>query len=150
MTYHVKMRAVWERVPEDMKGWSPAVDVFERGDGIVATGWSHNGSVYTMLTVKYSPGGAMLWEKRYTAPADAQGRKVKVDGAGNVIVTGSANGTRNQVKMDAVVRMKGSFRAVALLDPAISDAELFGLRNRFHGISHQKQWQSRPDVRRRA
>jgi HSP20 family protein len=30
------MRAVWERVPEDMKGWSPAVDVFERGEAIVA------------------------------------------------------------------------------------------------------------------
>ncbi|MGE5817463.1 MAG: hypothetical protein ACM37Z_05520 [Deltaproteobacteria bacterium] len=67
-----------------------------------------------------------------------------------VIVTGSGNGTRKQGKMDAVVRMKGSFRTVALLDPAISDAELFGLRNRFDGISHQKQWQSRPDVRRRA
>jgi len=24
------MRAVWERVPEDIKGWSPSVDVFER------------------------------------------------------------------------------------------------------------------------
>ncbi len=30
------MRAVWERVPEDMKGWSPAVDIFERGEAIVA------------------------------------------------------------------------------------------------------------------
>jgi predicted TIM-barrel fold metal-dependent hydrolase len=66
------------------------------------------------------------------------------------IVTGSANGTRNQVTMDALARIKGSFRVLALLDPAISDAELFGLRNRFDGISHQKQWQSRPDVRRRA
>jgi HSP20 family protein len=26
------MRAVWERVPEDIKGWSPSVDVFEKGD----------------------------------------------------------------------------------------------------------------------
>ena len=29
------MRAVWERIPEDIKGWSPAVDVFERGDAIM-------------------------------------------------------------------------------------------------------------------
>jgi HSP20 family protein len=29
------MRAVWERIPEDVKGWSPAVDVFERGDTLV-------------------------------------------------------------------------------------------------------------------
>jgi HSP20 family protein len=26
------MRAVWERVPEQVKGWSPAVDVIERED----------------------------------------------------------------------------------------------------------------------
>jgi HSP20 family protein len=26
------MHAVWERIPEDIKGWSPAVDVFEKGD----------------------------------------------------------------------------------------------------------------------
>jgi 2-pyrone-4,6-dicarboxylate lactonase len=45
-----------------------------------------------------------------------------------VIVTGSANGTRNQVTMDALARMDGSFRALALLDPAISDAELLRLK----------------------
>ena len=26
------MHAVWSRIPEEIKGWSPAVDVFERGD----------------------------------------------------------------------------------------------------------------------
>jgi HSP20 family protein len=26
------MRAVWERVPEEVKGWSPAVDVSEKGE----------------------------------------------------------------------------------------------------------------------
>ncbi len=29
------MRAVWERIPEEVKGWSPAVDVFEKGDTLV-------------------------------------------------------------------------------------------------------------------
>lgn len=29
------MRAVWERIPEEVKGWSPAVDVFEKGDSMV-------------------------------------------------------------------------------------------------------------------
>ena len=28
------MRAVWERIPEDLKGWSPALDVFEKGDSV--------------------------------------------------------------------------------------------------------------------
>ena len=26
------MRAVWERIPEEVKGWSPSVDFFEKGD----------------------------------------------------------------------------------------------------------------------
>ncbi len=29
------MRAVWERIPEEVKGWSPSVDVFERGESII-------------------------------------------------------------------------------------------------------------------
>jgi HSP20 family protein len=28
------MHAVWERIPEDIKGWSPALDMFERGGNI--------------------------------------------------------------------------------------------------------------------
>lgn len=45
-----------------------------------------------------------------------------------VIVTGSANGTHNLVTMDALARMKGSFKALALLDPDITDAELVNLK----------------------
>lgn len=45
-----------------------------------------------------------------------------------VIVTGSANGTNNQITLDALQRMKGSFKGLALLDPAISDAELLQLK----------------------
>ena len=41
-----------------------------------------------------------------------------------VIVTGSAYGTNNQITLDALARMGGSFKALALLDPAITDAEL--------------------------
>jgi 2-pyrone-4,6-dicarboxylate lactonase len=45
-----------------------------------------------------------------------------------VIVTGSAYGTNNQITLDALARMNGSFRALALLDPAITDAELSHLK----------------------
>ncbi len=38
-----------------------------------------------------------------------------------VIVTGSGNGTNNQITLDALQRMKGSFKGLALLDPAITD-----------------------------
>ena len=52
-----------------------------------------------------------------------------------VIVTGSANGTNNQVTLDAVARMNGNFKALALLQPAISDPELIHLHdNHFTGF----------------
>ena len=46
-----------------------------------------------------------------------------------VIVTGSANGTNNRVTMDALARMGGTFKGLALLDPSISDAELLRLKS---------------------
>lgn len=46
-----------------------------------------------------------------------------------VIVTGSANGTNNQVTLDALAHMSGSFKGLALLDPAITDAELLRLKD---------------------
>lgn len=46
-----------------------------------------------------------------------------------VIVTGSANGTDNQITCDALSRMKGTFKGLALLDPALGDAELLRLKN---------------------
>jgi 2-pyrone-4,6-dicarboxylate lactonase len=46
-----------------------------------------------------------------------------------VIVTGSANGTNNQVTSDALARMGGKFKGLALLDPSITDAELRRLKD---------------------
>ncbi|HVO94462.1 MAG TPA: amidohydrolase family protein [Terriglobales bacterium] len=46
-----------------------------------------------------------------------------------VIVTGSANGTDNRVTCDALTRMGGNFKGLALLDPEIDDAELARLKN---------------------
>ncbi len=45
-----------------------------------------------------------------------------------VIVTGSANGTDNRITLDALQHMKGNFKGLALLDPAITDAELSRLK----------------------
>ena len=46
-----------------------------------------------------------------------------------VIVTGSGNGTNNRITLDALARMKGNFKAVALLDPAVTDGELIQLKD---------------------
>jgi predicted TIM-barrel fold metal-dependent hydrolase len=45
-----------------------------------------------------------------------------------VIVTGSGNGTNNRVTADAIAHMKGQFKGLALLDPAITDVELAQLK----------------------
>ena len=45
-----------------------------------------------------------------------------------VIVTGSGNGTNNRITLDALQRMKGSFKGLALLDPANTDTELSKLK----------------------
>ena len=45
-----------------------------------------------------------------------------------VIVTGSANGTNNEVTVDALSRMKGNFKGLALLSPLIKESELVGLK----------------------
>lgn len=46
-----------------------------------------------------------------------------------VIVTGSANGTNNQVTLDALARMNGKFKGLALLDPTVTDSELKRLKD---------------------
>ena len=46
-----------------------------------------------------------------------------------VIVTGSGNGTHNQITLDALHRMNGKFKGLALLDPAIGDGELAKLKD---------------------
>ena len=45
-----------------------------------------------------------------------------------VIVTGSGNGTHNRITLDALQRMNGKFKGLALLDPAISESELLQLK----------------------
>jgi len=46
-----------------------------------------------------------------------------------VIVTGSGNGTNNRITLDALKRMDGSFKGLALLDPAVTDSELVELKD---------------------
>jgi 2-pyrone-4,6-dicarboxylate lactonase len=46
-----------------------------------------------------------------------------------VIVTGSGNGTNNRITLDALARMNGKFKGLALLDPNIDDTELRNLKH---------------------
>jgi uncharacterized delta-60 repeat protein len=71
-----------------------AVDVFPSGD-VVVTGMSREGTgfISAFQTIKYAAAdGAMLWERRYYEPGSngAVPSALRVDGDGNVIVTGVA------------------------------------------------------------
>ncbi len=58
-----------------------------------------------------------------------------------VIVTGGGNGTNNRITLDALQRMRGSFKGLALLDPAITDTELSKLKEvGFTGFRIKDTW----------
>ena len=65
--------------------------------GVAVTGQSWNGTDFDVMTVKYDYSGTKLWEKRYSSPgqfADV-GRKVAMDGSGNVIMTAAVTNNGN-------------------------------------------------------
>jgi hypothetical protein len=70
-------------------------------DNVVVTGGSGNGAPnydHDYYTARYAANGALLWEKRYHGPANADdfAQAVAVDGSGNVVVTGNSfNGNGN-------------------------------------------------------
>ncbi|HZV82365.1 MAG TPA: SBBP repeat-containing protein, partial [Geobacteraceae bacterium] len=74
-------------------------------DGIAVTGQAWNGTSFDLLTVKYDYGGTQLWMKNHS-PGDAMGKKVRMDAAGNVIVTGFA--TNATIKEIYTVKYRGS------------------------------------------
>jgi hypothetical protein len=81
---------LWERRNEGRQANAVAVD---RGGNVVVTGSSYNGTNSDIYTVKYGAvDGALIWGKRYNGPANGgdEAMAVTVDGADNVIVTGSS------------------------------------------------------------
>jgi hypothetical protein len=71
-----------------------ATDLALDGSGnVYVTGWSiqsGSGSYFDMATLKYTPEGTLLWEKRYNGPANISdgGNAIDLDNSGNVYVTG--------------------------------------------------------------
>lgn len=45
-----------------------------------------------VFIVKYDPSGAHVWSRRYGSASGETGRRIALDGAGNILVTGSCNG----------------------------------------------------------
>lgn len=65
--------------------------------GVAVTGQSWNGTDFDVMTIKYDYNGAKLWERRYTSSGTNPdvGRKVALDGSGNVIITAAVTNSGN-------------------------------------------------------
>jgi hypothetical protein len=93
---------LWERRyngPADDYDFASAVAVDSSGN-VVVTGSSYNTNGffrnYDYYTAKYAAAdGALLWEKRYNGPKNGYdfASALAVDASGNVVVTGSSEGT---------------------------------------------------------
>ena len=75
----------------DDEAQAVAVDA---GGNVYVTGFSHSGTSYDYVTIKYSSAGLPMWTNRYDGPVNGndQARAVVVDGNGTVVVTGSSVG----------------------------------------------------------
>ena len=93
---------IWTEVFGSTGTTSPdrATSITAGTGGIAVTGYSWNGSNFDYLTRKYGFDKTFIWEKVYagTASGDDRGLFVKMDAAGNVIVTGySANSSNHDI-----------------------------------------------------
>ena len=66
---------------------NPVLDIDTAGN-IYLSGQSSNGSSADFVTLKYSPDGIVLWERRFDGGSTDGVAGIKVDPSGNVVVTG--------------------------------------------------------------
>jgi len=80
-------------------GANKVASIAAGGNGVAVTGQSWNGAAFDILTLKYDFGGTRLWEQRYTVGGTrpSVGKYVKMDSAGNVVITGYA---ANELDLD--------------------------------------------------
>ncbi len=71
-----------------------SISVDFAGNVFVTGGSQQQGKGYDYLTVKYNSAGTQQWAARYDGPAylDDIAKELKLDGAGNVYITGSSHG----------------------------------------------------------
>jgi uncharacterized delta-60 repeat protein len=74
----------------------PAAVAVDGSGNVYVTGYAQApGTDYDYVTIKYSPAGTPVWEKRYDGPGNSVDvpRAMALDSAGNVYVTGHSRGT---------------------------------------------------------
>ena len=69
----------------DDKANALALDI---SGNIYVTGFSLNGTISDYLTLKYSPAGTQIWERRYNSTGSDNGKAIAITNTGIVYVTG--------------------------------------------------------------
>jgi hypothetical protein len=65
--------------------------VSDSSGNVYVTGWSFNGTTFDYMTVKYDMNGNQLWARSYENGVGDFSHIVRVDGSGNVFVTGRSH-----------------------------------------------------------
>lgn len=80
--------------PSSKNDFATSIGLDPSGNVYVTGASEMNNKGYDYLSVKYSPTGSQLWTARYDGPAylDDKASELRVDGAGNLYVTGSSHG----------------------------------------------------------
>jgi uncharacterized delta-60 repeat protein len=97
LKYDPEGKLLWQNHYNGLgNGLDSATAIAVDGNGnVYVTGNSYGGSsLADYATLKYTPGGYLLWEKRYNGPGngDDYATAIAVDGKGNVYITGKSRG----------------------------------------------------------
>src|SRR5262245_11650129 len=92
------------------KGYDQATEISVDGDGNVYVSGSSYGQGNDWATLKYGSSGALLWERRYTGSGSFDDRvsDTVLDGAGNLVITGTSETTGDGETNDIVTLVYSS------------------------------------------
>jgi uncharacterized delta-60 repeat protein len=90
---------VWQQSYNGTGNGQDRINAIAAGtNGVAVSGYSHNGSDYDYLTIKYGFDGSQTWLKTHNAGSgDDRAQATAMDGSGNVLVTGYVYNTNYDI-----------------------------------------------------
>ena len=90
--------------PSSQNDYASSIGLDPNGNVYVTGASQMSGKGYDYLSIKYSPTGSQSWTARYDGPAylDDKAKELKVDGSGNLYVTGSSHGGNTKLDFTTI------------------------------------------------